>query len=574
MKNPIRKIRKLKKNIKNLKRPQKINGDKNKQSKKTEVLKKIVKEKNQQIYKREIEKEKDEEILLKNNIKEKTYKMVIEDDEEEAVEEEKKEQSESEENKVESKKVKENKVESKTVEENKVEPKKVEQNKDEPEKETLLQNNIEEKIYKMVIEDDEEESEEEEEKIEEENKEESEKEESGVEEESEEEDENNEIEEEESVEEENEEESETSGAETIKDETESEEEEHELPIQVITNKTLKKPKNLTELKNKKNQKTLKQTKPKISEYFLKKQKLKALKKKIKRTICIPDSILEKVQTVELQNHLIGQLARTLCMYKINEVIILKDHSYKKKFYDLNPSEYMIKILQYLETPQYLRKRLFPISNTLRHVGLIMPLECCHHLQLNDIFKYREGVVLRRPFKDNKGSWVDIGLKKDCKIKTHIQPNVRVTIKIEDFDKELNKKFYSGEVVAPKEVQKETGFFWGYNVEAAYTFSEIFKNLDKNCLKILIDPESDKRFGDDLKEEIENEILDKESEEVFIFFCGEGLKYLYDCDEVTKIQYTSLENKFDFRFNPYYDTFGFNNIYVDEQVAFYSNEIFN
>ncbi len=72
--------------------------------------------------------------------------------------------------------------------------------------------------------------------------------------------------------------------------------------------------------------------------------------KFKRTICFPDSILSKVQTIHLQNHLIGQLARIFCQFRINEVIILRDHGYTVKFGQLTPSEYLTKILQYLETP--------------------------------------------------------------------------------------------------------------------------------------------------------------------------------------------------------------------------------
>jgi predicted SPOUT superfamily RNA methylase MTH1 len=293
---------------------------------------------------------------------------------------------------------------------------------------------------------------------------------------------------------------------------------------------------------------------------------------IKRIICIPDTILQKVQTMELRNHLIGQLARILCMYKINEIIILKDHSYKQKFNELTPAEYMIKILQYLETPQYLRKRIFPISANLKHVGLIMPLECHHHLLQDHIFEYREGVVLKRPFKNESGSWVDIGLKKDCKIETSIQPGTRVSVKIENY-LETNPKAYKGIVVSPNSIQKQTNYFWGYNVEYAYTFSDVFKQLN-NSLNILIDSEAEINFDISQKTKIKDKIRKEKFEEIFIFFSGESLTYLHENDEVTKMQISSIKNKFHFQFNPYSDVFGFNNIYLDEQIFYYSNEIFN
>jgi len=38
-----------------------------------------------------------------------------------------------------------------------------------------------------------------------------------------------------------------------------------------------------------------------------------------------------------------------------------------------------------------------------------PLDAAHHLRANEWSKYREGVVIKRPVKDGKGSWVNIGL---------------------------------------------------------------------------------------------------------------------------------------------------------------------
>ena len=70
-------------------------------------------------------------------------------------------------------------------------------------------------------------------------------------------------------------------------------------------------------------------------------------------------------------------------------------------------------MEYCETPQYLRKALFPKSNALRCAGIMNPLETKHHLKSNEWFAYRDGVVIKRPVKDLKGSWVNIGLTKDC-----------------------------------------------------------------------------------------------------------------------------------------------------------------
>ena len=52
----------------------------------------------------------------------------------------------------------------------------------------------------------------------------------------------------------------------------------------------------------------------------------------------------------------------------DEIIIIKDHSFSHRNKEFSSIGSLTKILQYLETPQYLRKALFPISQDLRYVG--------------------------------------------------------------------------------------------------------------------------------------------------------------------------------------------------------------
>lgn len=61
----------------------------------------------------------------------------------------------------------------------------------------------------------------------------------------------------------------------------------------------------------------------------------------------------------------------------------------------------------------MRKNLFPRSSILRFAGIMNPLDSKHHLKVTEWCQYREGVVIRRPTRDLKGSWVNIGLKKEC-----------------------------------------------------------------------------------------------------------------------------------------------------------------
>lgn len=104
-----------------------------------------------------------------------------------------------------------------------------------------------------------------------------------------------------------------------------------------------------------------------------------------------------------------------------------------------------------------------------------PLDSSHHLRIDEWCPYREGVVLNRPVKDGNGSWVNIGLYKECKINQVLEEKTRVTVKLNEsaFDKKI--KFYTGEVVSMNEPKEKLGLYWGYSVRIAENFHEVFEN---------------------------------------------------------------------------------------------------
>ncbi|KAL6503447.1 hypothetical protein OROGR_025370 [Orobanche gracilis] len=91
--------------------------------------------------------------------------------------------------------------------------------------------------------------------------------------------------------------------------------------------------------------------------------------------------------------LAGQIARAATIFRIDEVVIFDNKSVSED----TPTEilendsgenesgavFLMKILRYLETPQYLQKSLFPKHNSLRFVGLLPPLDAPHHLRKHE-----------------------------------------------------------------------------------------------------------------------------------------------------------------------------------------------
>lgn len=250
------------------------------------------------------------------------------------------------------------------------------------------------------------------------------------------------------------------------------------------------------------------------------------------------------QSKELRSYLVGQIARTAGIFKIDEIIIFHD---RNKSTDKDYINFFVTNLQYLETPQYLRKTLFPRCEDLANCGLMNPLDSNHHLRIDEWCDYREGVVLNRPVKDNEGSWCNIGLLKDCKIDQKLQEKTRVTVKLNEknFGDKYSKNF-TGNVVSVTEPKSKLDLYWGYLVRIANNFQEVFEQSSFNEEKYdFIIGTSDK--GKDYREANYNGFRD--FKHCLIVFGGlQGIEGMIEYDEKSKIKDKDIEKMFDIYLN--------------------------
>ncbi|CEG45318.1 Uncharacterized conserved protein [Plasmopara halstedii] len=198
------------------------------------------------------------------------------------------------------------------------------------------------------------------------------------------------------------------------------------------------------------------------------------------SMAIPGSILDNAQTKELKTYLAGQVARAAVIFQVDEIIVFDDQlgnsvstgAPKKRAQDCHV--FMARILQYLETPQYLRRALFPMHSDLSCAGLLNPLDCPHHLRAHEWSVYREGVVTDRPLKEKEGSHVYVGLQREVVVDKRIQPGIRVTVKIDEASKEFKKKMV-GTLVSSAEPREQLGIYWGYTTRFASSLSNVWTN---------------------------------------------------------------------------------------------------
>ena len=123
-------------------------------------------------------------------------------------------------------------------------------------------------------------------------------------------------------------------------------------------------------------------------------------------------------------------------------------------------------------------------------------------------------------------------------------------------------------------QRDSDLYWGYNAVILPTFSDIFKVNESTNLRILIDIESDVYYSQEVKQKLMKTAIDKKVNSVQVFFSGKGLSYLHQNDELSKIQFSNLLNRFDFVINPMKSKFGVVNLHLQEQVFYYLHELFN
>ena len=161
------------------------------------------------------------------------------------------------------------------------------------------------------------------------------------------------------------------------------------------------------------------------------------------SIAIPSSSLINERDEKIKVFKVGLIARAAAIFRVDEIIVYHDPI-------LDETDYITDILDYLETPQYLRKQLFPLKKSLKYAGLLPPLSIpshrSKHLKVGEI---REGVV--KHVAPDGTRWVDVGIDALAPLETDEKKGARVTVRI------CSKNPLQVEEAKPQE-------YWGYRVK--------------------------------------------------------------------------------------------------------------
>ncbi len=128
-----------------------------------------------------------------------------------------------------------------------------------------------------------------------------------------------------------------------------------------------------------------------------------MNRKIRIFVALPDSSLSDEKNLREKTIKIGRFARAFSIFGVKKIIIFKDPTIK----NINSDKLLMKlILDFLNTPQYLRKLIYPLNHELSYIGLLPPIKAPQHkkkIKLSELKKgeLRIGVIYHRNSVINK-----------------------------------------------------------------------------------------------------------------------------------------------------------------------------
>lgn len=185
-------------------------------------------------------------------------------------------------------------------------------------------------------------------------------------------------------------------------------------------------------------------------------------------VLLPSSLVTDTSDLRQKTLKIGSIGRVLAMFRVGKVCIYYDDDSHLKN-QASEVEVISTLLRYMETPQYLRKLLFPRTKELRYAGLLPPLRTPHHPLADEktsLGDYREVVVVDA---GKRGSLLELGIRERGFTNEKLNVGERVTVR-------LGKSLGEGKRAIERVHRSEVGEYWGYEILRAKPLAEALKVL--------------------------------------------------------------------------------------------------
>jgi predicted SPOUT superfamily RNA methylase MTH1 len=187
-------------------------------------------------------------------------------------------------------------------------------------------------------------------------------------------------------------------------------------------------------------------------------------------VAIPDSSLSDEQTKRDKSIKVAQFARACAIFRVKRIYIYHDPFSQFEKDDL---VLLRTILRYLDTPQYLRKILYPKMAHLEFAGILHPIKAPHHKPAQDIKTVKAGDVRTGVIAKVKGQlFVEAGLGS------------LIPFDGEGFEgKKVNVKFTSPypNLRAMEATDLDIFEYWGYEVKEVPSVVKLLTSIDNTAV---------------------------------------------------------------------------------------------
>src|SRR5215208_4559171 len=189
-------------------------------------------------------------------------------------------------------------------------------------------------------------------------------------------------------------------------------------------------------------------------------------------ITIPDSSLSDEQTKRDKSVKIAQFARACSIFRVKRIYIYHD---SLSHFEKDDLHLLKTILRYLDTPQYLRKILFPMMHQLQYAGILHPIKAPHHRVVEDMKKIKAGEVRTGVIVKVKGQlFVEVGLGSLMPFMGEGFEGKKVNVRFTDSYPNLK---------AVQAIEQDILDYWGYEVKDVASISKLLASLDKTAIII-------------------------------------------------------------------------------------------
>ncbi|MEA1904614.1 MAG: RNA methyltransferase [Candidatus Hadarchaeota archaeon] len=191
------------------------------------------------------------------------------------------------------------------------------------------------------------------------------------------------------------------------------------------------------------------------------------------SVLLPSSLAVDAPDLRQRTLKVGLVGRTLAIFRVDRVCFYNDDDPKVRDQEAQ-AKLIMKLLRYLEAPQYLRKHLFPRTRELRYAGVLPPLRTPHHPLRGERMgegDYREAFVLK---VDERGSLLELGLTEKGTVSERLEPGKRLTVR-------LGRRLGKGRRAVTIKSREEIDEYWGFEVTRAGTLAEAIDRLKASCV---------------------------------------------------------------------------------------------